>query len=279
MTESALPEFDDPALDPSSPLTVAIAHRDRTTIDMVRDAVDTGRVALAYQPVMRATDTRDPAFYEGFLRVLDPTGRIIPAADFFATVESQELGRRLDTIALETGLKALARVPSLRLAINMSARSIGYPRWIATLRAGLDSDPTVGERLILEITERTAIVMPDLVQVFMADMQRHGVAFALDDFGAGYTAFRYLRDFYFDILKIDGQFIRGIATNPDNQVIAAAMLSMARHFDMIAVAEHVETAADAEYLIELGCDLLQGYCFSAPTTRPWWEETAQNRTA
>ncbi|TYB79986.1 EAL domain-containing protein [Maritimibacter fusiformis] len=279
MTESALPEFDDPALDPSSPLSVAIEQRDRDTIAMVRDAVDTGRITLAYQPIMRATDTDAPAFYEGLIRVLDPTGRVIPAADFFGTVENQELGRRLDTIALETGLKALARVPSLRLAINMSARSIGYPRWIATLRAGLDSDPTIGERLILEITERTAIVMPDLVQVFMAEMQRHGVAFALDNFGAGYTAFRYLKEFYFDILKIDGQFIQGIATNPDNQVITAAMLSLARHFDMLAVAEAVESAADAEYLIELGCDLLQGYCFAAPTTRPWWHETAQNRSA
>lgn len=279
MTDSNLPEFDDPSVEPSSPLSVAVAQRDRETLTMVRRAVDTGKVMLAYQPVMRAADTDLPAFYEGLIRVLDHTGRIIPAADFIHVVESQELGRQLDTHALDIGLQALAEVPSLRLAINMSARSIGYPRWIETLRTGLNSDPTIGERLILEITERTAIVMPDLVQVFMAEMHRHGIAFALDDFGAGYTSFRYLKNFYFDIVKIDGQFIQGIATNPDNQVIAAAMLSLAQHFDMITVAEHVESAADAQYLIDLGCDLLQGYCFAAPTVRPWWHRAAQNRTA
>lgn len=279
MSDSALPDFDDPSMDPSCPLSVAIDQRDRETVAMVRRAVDTGQVTLAYQPIMRASDTDVPAFYEGLIRVLDPTGRVIPAAEFIHIVESQELGRRLDTLALEIALRALAEVPSLRLAINMSARSIGYPRWIGTLRRGLERHPTVGERLILEITERTANVMPELVQVFMAEMQRHGVAFALDNFGAGYTAFRYLKEFYFDIVKIDGQFIQGIATNPDNQVIAAAMLSLARHLDMVPVAKHVESAADAQFLIDLGYDLLQGYCFAAPTVRPWWHEAARSRTA
>ncbi|HAR52570.1 MAG TPA: EAL domain-containing protein, partial [Roseovarius nubinhibens] len=70
-------------------------------------------------------------------------------------------------------------------------------------------DPTVAERLILEITESSAMVVPELVTGFMEKLQHKGVSFALDDFGAGYTSFRYLKQFYFDILKIDGQFIRG----------------------------------------------------------------------
>jgi EAL domain-containing protein (putative c-di-GMP-specific phosphodiesterase class I) len=262
----------DPDVDPSSPLSMAIAKRDHDTIQMVRRAVETRSVMLAYQPVMRADAPGKPAFYEGLIRVLDHTGRIIPAADFIGVVEAQELGRKLDTWALRLGIAALEQEPSLRLAINMSARSIGYPDWRRALRGGLKRNPTVGERLILEITERTAIVMPELVQVFMAEMQREGVSFALDDFGAGYTAFKYLKDFFFDILKIDGEFIRNIATSPDNQVIAEAMISLGAHFDMLVVAEHVETAEDAEFLISAGCDLLQGYCFGAPTVRPWWAE-------
>ena len=67
----------------------------------------------------------------------------------------------------------------------MSARSIGYPQWLATLERGLRADPTIAERLILEITEGSAMLMPDLVTVFMADMQLRGICFALDDFGAG----------------------------------------------------------------------------------------------
>jgi len=262
-----------------SPLSVAVAGRDQETMQMVRRAVTTGQVMLAFQPIVRASNPEMPAFYEGLIRVLDQTGRIIPAGDFIDVVEAQELGRQIDTRAIELGFQALAERPELRVAINMSARSIGYPRWMTALRQGLERDPTAGERLILEITERTAIVMPDLVQVFMSEMQSYGISFALDDFGAGYTAFRYLRDFYFDILKIDGEFIKGIATSPDNQVIAQAMLSMAQHFDMLTVAEYVESWEDAEFLIGAGCDMLQGHFFGAATVRPWWHDDARSARA
>ncbi|MEJ1990161.1 MAG: EAL domain-containing protein [Maritimibacter sp.] len=271
--------IDDAPLEYSSPLSFAIAQRDRETLSMVRHAVETGHVKLAYQPVVRADNPEVPAFYEGLIRVQDHTGRMIPAADFIDAVESHELGRKLDMLALELGFQTLEQEPSLRLSINLSARSIGYPGWMETLRKGLESCPTAGERLILEITERTAIVMPDLVQVFMGEMQGYGISFALDDFGAGYTAFRYLKDFYFDILKIDGAFIRGISENPDNQVITEAMLSLASHFDMVTVAESVESLEDAEFLMNAGCDLMQGYFFGSPTVRPWWQAEDQRRHA
>src|SRR5690606_10175489 len=135
-------------------------------------------------------------------------------------------------------------------------------------RRGIRADPTVAERLILEITESSAMVMPDAVTVFMADLQAEGISFALDDFGAGHTSFRYLREFYFDILKIDGQFIRGIATSPDNQCLTSALLSIGRQFDMFTVAESVENAADAAWLTEAGIDCMQGYYFGAPTGTP-----------
>lgn len=265
----------DPDIELSSPLTMAIQQRDRDTMAMVRRAVQTKQVMLAYQPVVRTSRMDTVAFHEGLIRVMDHTGRIIPAKDFIDVVESQELGRVIDALALELGIEALEAEPSLRLSINMSARSIGYARWKQVLMQGLERDPTVGERLILEITERTAIVMPDLVQIFMAEMQSHGISFALDDFGAGYTAFRYLRDFYFDILKIDGAFIRGISESADNQVITQAMLSMAQHFDMMTVGESVETLEDAEFLTACGCDFLQGYFFGAPTVRPWWKQDSE----
>ena len=96
----------------------------------------------------------------------------MPARDFIGAVETSEPGRIIDCLALEMGLAALAEEPALRLAINMSARSIGYPRWKRTLAHGLDGDATVAERLILEITEASAMLMPDIVQVFMDDLQR-----------------------------------------------------------------------------------------------------------
>lgn len=263
----------------SSPLDHAINQRDRDTLDMVRKAIDANQIELAYQPVVQAARPDQVAFYEGLIRVLDDSGRVIPAREFINVVENQEIGRVLDTLALEKGLTSLADEPGLRLSINMSARSIGYPRWNETMKHWLAHDPLIGERLILEITERTAIVMPDLVQVFMADLQSRGISFALDDFGSGYTAFRYLKDFFFDILKIDGEFIQGIHANPDNQVLTQALLSVARHFDMFTVAENVETLEDAEFLASIGVDCMQGYFFGAPTIRPWWQQEEQRAHA
>lgn len=257
-----------------SPLNFAVASRDRKVIEMVTDAVKNDRAMLAYQAIVPAGAPNKPAFYEGLIRVMDTTGRIIPACDFIAEIETTETGRLIDCIALEQGLKALHDYPDLRLAINMSARSIGYPRWYEILRRGLRGDPTAGERLILEITESSAMTVPELAVNFMNDLQADGVSFALDDFGSGYTSFRYLKSFYFDILKIDGQFIRGVAHDPDNQVLANAMLSIARQFDMVCIAESVESAEDARYLQHIGMDCLQGYYFGAPTVRPPWDTSA-----
>ncbi|MEP2781543.1 MAG: EAL domain-containing protein [Pseudoruegeria sp.] len=253
------------------PLNFATASRNKNTIEMVSTAVRHKQTTLAYQPVMRANGGKTPAFYEGLIRVFDETGRIIPAADFMDAVETTDTGRQIDCLALEMGLQTLRDQPNLRLSINMSARSIGYPRWTETLKQGLAHDPTVAERLILEITESSAMMMPELVTTFMASLQEKGIAFALDDFGAGYTAFRYLKEFYFDIIKIDGQFIRGIAQDPDNQVLTRALLSIAEHFDMFSVAESVESAEDAAFLATMGVDCLQGYYYAAPTIHPPWD--------
>ncbi|MEP5154662.1 EAL domain-containing protein [Planktotalea sp.] len=239
-------------------------------MDMVRAALEHKQVMLAYQPIMQAAGS--VAFYEGLIRVLDETGRIIPAREFINVIEETEMGRIVDCLALEKGLQALRKHPHLRLSINMSARSIGYARWKKVLDRNLRTDPTLGERLILEITESSAMLVPELVISFMNDLQSRGVCFALDDFGAGYTSFRYLRDFYFDMIKIDGQFIRGISGNPDNQVLLKALVSIARHFDMFTVAEFVENEQDAQFLAQNGIDCLQGYYFGAPTVRPPWSE-------
>lgn len=263
------PRIDDQA-SLASPFGASISQADRETIGLVRSALETGRLRLAYQPVVLGTDLQKIAFHEGLIRVLEPSGHIIPARDFITVVEDTEMGRLIDCAALEMGLAALLQHPDLRLAINMSARSIGYPQWTRILKRGLNAAPTIGERLILEITESSAMQVPELVIAFMTQLQDQGVAFALDDFGAGMTAFRYFKDFQFDIVKIDGQFIRGIHANSDNQVLTQALASIGRHFDMVVVAESVEELADAEWLRTAGIDCLQGYLFGAPTVKPHW---------
>ncbi len=270
-----VPEKRKPRLDASagcaSPFGVAISEGDRATMGLVTDAIAAKRLRLAFQPVVLARDVARVAFHEGLIRVMDPTGRVIPAKDFMPVVETHEIGRQIDCHALEIGLAALARVPDLRLSINMSARSIGYPRWKQVLRRGLTAEPTVAERLILEISESSAMLVPELVIAFMEEMQRAGVAFALDDFGSGNTAIRYFKDFLFDILKLSGQFVRNIHREPDNQAIVAALLSISKHFQMFSVAQAVETRDEAVYLQEMGLDCLQGFLFGAPSLRPPWQ--------
>lgn len=256
----------------ASPLDFAVHQRTTAAMDMVRTALDTGKAKLAFQPVVSTHAAGRVAFYEGLIRMIDPQGRVIPAADFMDKVEDMELGRLIDCRSLSLGLKALKNNPGIRVSINMSARSIGYPKWMSILQKHIRNHPDAVERLILEITESSAMSMPELVINFMAELQRCGVTFALDDFGAGFTAFRHLRDFSFDIIKLDGQFVRGVAQNPDNQVLLGALISVARHFDMLSVAESVETQEEAEWLGQVGVDCLQGYLYGAPQLNVNWQE-------
>lgn len=264
----------------TSPIDFTVDRQSALTIATVQDAVRRGDGLLAYQPVVQSYRPDRPAFYEGLIRIVDVTGRLIPLRDFMPHVETTELGRQIDCLALSLGLQTLTQEPAVRLSVNMSARSIGHEDWARTLADGLRNRESIAERLILEVTESSAMDLPDEVRTFMHDLQGRGVSFALDDFGAGYTSFRYLQDFCFDMIKIDGRFIRGIAEERDNQVLTRALQSIAHHFDMFTVAESVETAEDAAFLIEMGLDCLQGYYFGAPTIVPPWRSpgsTAQRR--
>lgn len=262
-----------------NPLNVAVSGRDRGTLEMATEAVRHKQCRLAYQPVMQANPPHNTAFYEGFIRVLDETGRVIPAKDFIHVVENTEIGRQMDAIALEIGLRALAHNPTLRLSLNMSARSIGYRRWMRVLDRFLKQDDTIGERLILEISESSAMTVPELVIDFMDRLQDRGIAFALDDFGAGSISFRHFRDFFFDAAKIDGQFIRGIDTSRENQSLVRALVAVAKEFDMLVTAESVETVPEAEFLVSIGVDCLQGYLFGAPSVTPPWKQKDRQKTS
>ncbi|CUH67259.1 Cyclic di-GMP phosphodiesterase Gmr [Thalassovita gelatinovora] len=255
-----------------SALSYAVFQRDRNVLEMVRNALHHNEAALAFQPVVEAGDPSRVAFYEGLMRIFDDTERVIPARDFMDHVEDTEVGRMIDCVALEQGLHILADHPHIRLSVNMSLRSAGYPRWMETLDRGLTRDPTVGERLILEISEASAMMVPELVTPFMDHVRRKNVAFALDDFGAGITSLSYLREFGFDILKINGDFCRAIHRDPDNQVLIAALQMIAQHFDMLTVACGIETRDEAAWLSDHGIDCLQGHLFGVPRINMNWRQ-------
>lgn len=253
-----------------SPLDFAIDKHAQSTLDTVKEAIKHDQTLLAYQPIMRSSAFNEVGFYEGLIRVLDATGRVIPARDFMGQIEDTETGREIDVLALRHGLSSLKNNPHLRLSINMSARSIGYRPWMTCLNRFINTSPALGERLILEISESSAMLVPELVIDFMERLQQRGICFAMDNFGSGQMAIRYFKEFDFDILKIDGQFMRGLAKNPDNRAVVRALFGIAQQFDMLTVAESIETLEDATVAQQIGIECLQGYYFAAPTTQPDW---------
>lgn len=261
----------------SSPLDHAIETRDLAVVDMVAAAIRHKDVLLAFQPIVQAKDPAKVAFFEGLIRVLDETGRIIPAKDFMATLENTDLGRQLDCLALEQGLKTLTQAPDIRISINMSARSIGYGRYTRTLEQALSERPEVARRLILEISEPSVLQVPEVVMDFMDNYQGRGIAFALDDYGAKLTSFRHLKEFFFDIVKVDRQFCQKISTDYENQVIAGAISHIARQFGIFTVATHVTSMDDANTLASLGFDCLQGFLYGAPTVNPPWAKNENSK--
>lgn len=144
-----------------SPINIAIAKRHSQTTQIVDTAVQHKQTLLAYQPLMMSCDPRQVGFYEGLIRVMDATGRIIPAKDFIHVIENNELGRRFDALSLNMGMQSLFKKLDLRLSINMPLRSIGLGPWKRNFYRWLERDETIAERLILEITENSAMSEPD----------------------------------------------------------------------------------------------------------------------
>ena len=250
-----------------SPLEAAFAARDADTPELVADALRMGRARLAYQPVVLARDLRTVSFHEGLLRLLDDRGQVIQAARFLPQVIDTDVGRQIDSLSLQLTLDMLRDRPDKRLSVNVSARSLGDWRWRSLLNDALCKGGHLGDRLILEISEESAMMLHEVVQRFMADVQPYGVCFALDRYGSGALSFRHLSDFYFDLVKIDRHFTRGIAHSHDNQVVLAALISVARQFEMFVVADGVESAEDARFLRNYDIDCLQGYLTGRPVLR------------
>ena len=265
--EPKVSKFDlDPAL--ASPLDAAISSQESEAIGQVAAALKERRMRLAFQPAVYAADPTIIGFFEGFIRLLDRHDRVIRARDFMGAVEQHELGREIDCAALQMGLMVLQQNPQIRVSINMSARSVGYRSWATILRKALRDRPGLGQNLILEINETSAMQVPDVLRPFMDEMRSHGIVFALDDFGAGMMSLRLLRDLRFEIAKIDGGLLRNVDASPDGQVVSRAAIALAQEMGMFVSAEEVETEGEANWLRAAGVGCLQGYLFGPPTVTP-----------
>ncbi|MDD2867624.1 bifunctional diguanylate cyclase/phosphodiesterase [Neomegalonema sp.] len=246
-----------------------LRRRNITMAGQIVTALQENRITLAYQPVVRSDDPKVMAFHECLIRMRDPSGRISAAADFMPVAEQLGLVRMLDRRVLELAFATLRDVPNLRLSINVSPQSALDRDWMRSLRELSEERRDLTERLIVEITEATAIHDGGQTADFITNLRNLGCAMAVDDFGAGYTSFRHFKRLKIDIVKIDGVFVKGVENNPDNRTLVRTLVEIARNFEIMTVAEMVGEA-EAKTLRELGVDCLQGYHFGRPELHPAW---------
>jgi EAL domain-containing protein (putative c-di-GMP-specific phosphodiesterase class I) len=148
--------------------------------------------------------------------------------------------------------------------MNVSGRSLGTPGFTEHFVRRLADGRVDPGRLIFEVTETAAIAEMARARNFIGDMKRMGHRFALDDFGAGFSSFSYLKHLPVDVLKIDGTFIRFLDRNREDQIFVRAIVQVARELGLETVAEFVETPAVYNLLVDIGVDYVQGHHVGTP---------------
>jgi EAL domain-containing protein (putative c-di-GMP-specific phosphodiesterase class I) len=154
--------------------------------------------------------------------------------------------------------------PTLRLSINLSAQTLTDSSVCGLIAASLQSAAVEPEALTFEVTETAAIADMRAAQTFLSTIKHMGCRTALDDFGSGFASFAYLKDLPIDFVKIDGRYIRFLATSAVDQAMVKAMNDVAHAMGLETVAEFVESAESLELLNDYGIDFAQGYHIGRP---------------
>lgn len=232
-------------------------------------ALNERRLQLAFQPLV-SSETLEPVMHEGLLRLMQEDGNAVSAYRFIPIAEKLGLIRLIDHRVLELAFDELSHDALPSLSINVSGHTIADREWLDMLVALARNNSSAADRLVVEITETVAIQDMEGCQEFVRTARDHGVRIAIDDFGAGYTSFRNLRQLEVDMVKIDGSYIQDLTNKPDNQVFVQSFLSVTRNLGLTTVAEFVSNESEVAYLKGLGVDLLQGYFLGEPELKPGW---------
>ena len=229
----------------------------RHAADTILSALADDRIELALQPVVRAADGA-VAFHEALLRLRLPGGDMAALDALLPAAFKAGLIWALDSRVMTLVCARLAADPALRISMNCARDSITAADWIESFTARVGATPGVGDRLIVEVTETGLIENVEAMRAAIGACKRLGVRVAMDDFGAGHTSFRDLRALGFDLVKIDGDFIRNIAHSADDRFFVKTLVDLARRLGLEIVAEWVGDAATAQILREMGVDYFQG---------------------
>ena len=152
------------------------------------------------------------------------------------------------------------------MSVNLSARQLSDLDCVGWVARALDRGGLDGQRLHLELTEGALVENLESGRDTLRALRGLGVRIAVDDFGTGYSSLSYLKRLPIDMLKIDGSFVAGLGTDPDDTSIVRAIASLAQTLDLKLVAEGVETDRQRQVLMALGCELGQGFWWSRPVT-------------
>lgn len=235
----------------------------------LRRALDEEHFVLFYQPKVNYQGKLQG--YEALLRWQHPEKGLISPMDFIPVAEETGLIVPIGQWVIQEACKTLAKWQSqadrkgLILAINISARQFKHKEFVADLTAAIDKFQVRGEALELELTESLLLENIEDAIGTMTVLKKLGIRFSLDDFGTGYSSLNYLKDLPLDSLKIDQSFVRDMLSNSDDAAIVETVITLAKSLRLSVIAEGVEEAQQADFLHELGCDLLQGYFFGRPS--------------
>ncbi|WP_225776313.1 putative bifunctional diguanylate cyclase/phosphodiesterase [Pseudomonas sp. Marseille-Q5115] len=231
---------------------------------LLREALDNGYLSLAYQPIVALEGERIIGF-EALARLNHPVqGQISPSC-FIPAAERSGLMRDVTTLLLEQACREATSWPEhLLLAFNLSALDLRDEGLVERVQTALQRTGFPPERLELEVTETAVVSHVALASKHMAALQAMGIRIAMDDFGTGYSSLAQLSHFNFDKLKIDRSFVATVLESDKNARIVRAVIHLSEGLGLPALAEGVETREQAQWLIEAGCPMAQGYLFSKP---------------
>jgi diguanylate cyclase (GGDEF)-like protein/PAS domain S-box-containing protein len=239
-------------------------HRRIYWAKKLRDALDADRLVLFQQPVVRLKD-RKAVHHEILVRIRDDAGGYLQPSSFIELSESLGLIQDIDIRVVEKLLGYLRASGNankkLRYFVNLSRVSISDPHWIKRFHSVLRGSGVNPGQLVFEITETAAMSEIDVTISFIKRLKDMGCRFALDDFGAGFSSFYYLKRFDVDYLKIDGSFIRDLAVDEGSRIFVRALNDVAHGLEKQVIAEWVETPEALNLLLGMGTHFGQGHLF------------------
>lgn len=251
----------------SEDLAIKEHRRDIYWVPIIRKALRDNELFLVFQPVVQLSDGFI-SHYEVLLRMRGDSNQTITPDKFIPAAERTGLIHAIDLWVVEHAIDFLADLPAylsyVSLAINLSGSVFQHPSLLQVIRDKLELTWVDASRLTFEITETAAVDNFEKTRVMINKIRALGCKFALDDFGAGFCSFNYLKMFPVDYVKIDGQFIRNLINDETDQILVKSMVEIAGKLGKITIAEFVESPTTALKLKEIGVNLGQGYAFGKP---------------